>query len=177
MFFFFCPADNNRFLILLLIRWQKLRQFQVLTTLKKTPFKNVRKGENAGIQHFSFFSQCFLLKVALQVLGRKFYKNTKKASLYSQSLLIFIHRTPVVERHRITREIRDLLWPRLTPTGNTIDFYMSSLFIYTLKVQRQCFKYEDIIENNYMFAMLHNLSVISHWIFPQYFCFYLWCQI
>ena len=30
------------------------------------------------------------LKVALQVLGRKFYKNTKKSSLYSQSLLVFI---------------------------------------------------------------------------------------
>ena len=29
---------------------------------------------------------------------------------------------------------------------------------------------EDIMENNYMFVMLWNLSVISHWIFPQY-CF------
>ena len=48
----------------------------------------------------------FLLKVALQILGRKFYKNTKKSSLYSQSLLIFIHRTPVVERHPRAREIR-----------------------------------------------------------------------
>ena len=36
------------------------------------------------------------LKVALQVLGRKFYKNTKKSSLYSQSLLIFIHKIQVV---------------------------------------------------------------------------------
>ena len=32
------------------------------------------------------------LKVALQILGRKFYKNTEKASLYTQSLLIFIHK-------------------------------------------------------------------------------------
>ena len=56
-----------------------------------------------------------LLKVALQILGRKFYKNTKKSSLYSQSLLIFIHRIPVVKRHPITREIRDLLWPMSTP--------------------------------------------------------------
>ena len=38
-------------------------------------------------------------KVALQILGRKFYKNTKKLPLYSQSLLIFIHKTPVVENH------------------------------------------------------------------------------
>ena len=76
------------------------------------------------------------LKVALQILGRKLYKNTGKSSLYSQSLLIFIHRTPVVERHPITREIRDLLWPRSTPTGNTIYSYKSSLFIYTLKIHR-----------------------------------------
>ena len=46
------------------------------------------------------------LKVALQILGRKFYKNTKKSSLYFQSLLIFIHRTLVVKRHPITREIK-----------------------------------------------------------------------
>ena len=30
---------------------------------------------------------------------------------------------------------------------------------------------EDIFENNYMFVMLWNLSVISHWIFPQCFFF------
>ena len=51
----------------------------------------------------------FVLKVAFQILGRKFYKNTKGSSLYCQSLLIFIHGTPVVERHPITREIGDLL--------------------------------------------------------------------
>ena len=75
------------------------------------------------------------LKVALQILGRKFYKNTKESSLYFQSFLNFIHRTPVVERHPMTREIRDLLWPLSTPTGNTVYFYMSSSFIYTLKIQ------------------------------------------
>ena len=81
------------------------------------------------------------LKVALQTLGRNFYKNIKESSLYSQSLLIFIHRTPVVERHPITREIRDFLWPRSTPTGNTVYFYMSSSFIYTLKIHRRSFKH------------------------------------
>ena len=81
------------------------------------------------------------LKVALQILGRKFYKNAGKSSLYSQSLLIFIHSTPVVERQPITREIRDLLWPRSTPTGNMVYFYMSSTFIYTLKIHRQRFKH------------------------------------
>ena len=40
------------------------------------------------------------LKVALQILGQKFYKNTKKTFLYSQSLLIFIHKTREVESHR-----------------------------------------------------------------------------
>ena len=82
-----------------------------------------------------------ILQVALQILGRKIYKNIKKSSLYSQSLLIFIHKTPVVGSHPITRENRDLIWPRSTPTGNTVYFYMSSSFIYTLKVHRRSFKH------------------------------------
>ena len=49
-------------------------------------------------------------------------KYKKKSSLYSQSLLIFIHNTPVVENHPTTREIRDLLRPRSTPTGITLYF-------------------------------------------------------
>ena len=113
------------------------------------------------------------LKVALQILGRKFYKNTKKkSSLYSQSLLIFNHRTPVVERHLITREIRDLLWPTSTPTENTVYFHRSSSFIYTDEASNIAFD-EDIIVNNNIFVMLWNLSVISHWIFPQYFYLFL----
>ena len=36
---------------------------------------------------------------------------------------------------------------------------------------------EDIMENNYMFVMLWNLSVISHWIFPQYIFFFFLRQI
>ena len=64
-------------------------------------------------------------------LGTKiFHQNSKKSSLYSQSLLIFIHKTPVVESHPKTRETRDLLRPRSTPSGNTIYFYMRSLVIY-----------------------------------------------
>ena len=81
------------------------------------------------------------LKVGLQVLGRKLYKNTKKSSLYSQSLLIFIHKTPVVESHPTIREITDLLWPRSTTTGNMVYFYMSSSLIYTLKIHRLSFKH------------------------------------
>ena len=67
------------------------------------------------------------IKVTLQILGRKFYKNTKKSYLYSQSLLIFIHKPPVFENHPTTREITDLLRPRSTPTGNTVQIYMSIL--------------------------------------------------
>ena len=52
------------------------------------------------------------LKVALQILGRKFYKDIKESSLYSQSLLICIHKTPIVKNHLATREITDLLRPR-----------------------------------------------------------------
>ena len=48
---------------------------------------------------------------------------------------------PVVERHPITREIRDLLRPRSTPKGNTVYFYMSSSFIYTLKIHSRSFKH------------------------------------
>ena len=106
----------------------------------------------------------FILKVALQILGRTFYKHTKKSSSYSQSLLIFIRKTQAVETHPTTREIRDSLWPRSTPAGNTVYFYISRLFIYILKIHMRSFKH---MENNYMFVMLWNLSVISQWIFPQ----------
>ena len=81
-----------------------------------------------------------ILKVALQILGRKFYKNTNKSCLYSQSLLSFIHKTPVVESHLTTREIRELLRRRSTPTGNTVYFYMSSSLIYILEIHRRKFQ-------------------------------------
>ena len=62
-------------------------------------------------------------------------------SLYTQSLLIFVHKTPVVESHPTTREIKDLLWLRSTLTGNTVYFYMSSSLIYILKINRRSFKH------------------------------------
>ena len=80
------------------------------------------------------------LKVALQILGRKFYKNTKKSSSYSQSLLIFIHKTKVVENYSTTREIRELLKLRSTPTGITVYFYMNSSLIYILEMHRRKFQ-------------------------------------
>ena len=89
---------------------------------------------------------------------------TEKSSLYSQSLLVFIHKTPVVETHPTTREIRDLL-----RTGRHQQE--------TDKASNIAFD-EDIMENNYMFVMmLRNLSVISHWVFPQFFFYNFWREI
>ena len=131
--------------------------------MQKSFENTVQKRKNACNQHFLLFSPAMFsilktefiiviatlnllssnaLKVAHQILGRKFYKNTKKSSLYSQSLLNFIHKTLVVKRHLITREeIKDLLWSRSTPMGNTVYFYMSSMFIGTLKIHRRSFKH------------------------------------
>ena len=47
---------------------------------------------------------------------------------------------PVVENQPTTREIRDLIRPRSTPSGKTVYFYMSSSFIYILEIHRQSFK-------------------------------------
>ena len=101
--------------------------------------------------------------MALQVLGRKFYKNTIKSSLYSQSLLIFIHKTPVVETNRTTSEIRDLLQHRSTPKGNTVCFLHEQLaHLHTGNYKDEASNIasdEDITENNYMFVTLSNLSL------------------
>ena len=66
----------------------EVSQFTVCSTLSTN-----RKAE--------FQPKLLPLKVALQILGRKLKKKkkTKKASLYSQSLLLFFYRTLVVERH------------------------------------------------------------------------------
>ena len=79
------------------------------------------------------------LKVALQILGRKFYKNTKNSSLDSQSRLIFIHKTQVVESHP-TREIRYLLRPyllrsRSIPTANTVYLHEQLAHLHTENTQ------------------------------------------
>ena len=88
----------------------------------KTSLERIKKNYDLKI----------LLKVALQIFGRTFYKNTKKAFLYSQSLLIFILKTPLVKIHPTTGEIGELLRPTLTMTGITVYFYMSSSLIYIL---------------------------------------------
>ena len=65
-------------------------------------------------------------------LGRKFCKNTEKSSVYSQTLLIFIYKTGVVENHPATAAIIELIRPRSRPTGITVYFYISSSLIYIL---------------------------------------------
>ena len=77
-------------------------EIYVLTLQRVTPNSTAHfKGCSSDL----LFHQIYVsraLQVALQILGRKFYKNTKKSSLYSQSLLIFIRKTQVhvVEKYR-----------------------------------------------------------------------------
>ena len=59
-----------------------------------------------------------LLNVALQILGLKFYKNTKKTSSCSQSLSIFIHETLVVENHPTIRGSWRNTTAWVDPNGN-----------------------------------------------------------
>ena len=96
-------------------------------------------------------------------LGTKILQTTKKSSLYSQSLLIFIHRTPVVENHPTTREIRELLWPLVDKDGNhSLLLHEQLAHLPTGNTQKKVSNIasDEDMENNYMF-MLWNLSVIS----------------
>ena len=64
-----------------------------------------------------------------------FTKYKKKSSFYSQSLLILIRKTQVVEIHPTTGEVRELLQTRSTLTGIKVYFYISSSLIYILEIQ------------------------------------------
>ena len=98
-----------------------------------------------SVEAYKAVSLDSLLKIAFKGgpsdLGTNILQNTEKSTLYSQRFLIFIHKTPIVESHPTTREIRDLLRPRLTPTGITVYFYMSSSLIYILKIRSRSFKH------------------------------------
>ena len=120
------------------------------------------------------------LKVALQILGRQFYKNTKKSSLYSESLIILIHKAPIAENHSTTREIRDLLQARSTPTGNPFYFYMSNSLIYIPEMYRRSFKhsirrrhYGKWLHACYVMEFKRHKSLANHLTFPQCFFFIL----
>ena len=71
------------------------------STLKAHYLKNVNMWGKGGGERCKYFYMCvYVLTVVLQILGRKFYKHSKKSNLSSQSILIFIHKTPVVEKKR-----------------------------------------------------------------------------
>ena len=81
-----------------------------------------------------------------------------------------MNNTPVVENHPTTKENRELLWPRSIPTEITVYLHEKLAYLHTGNTQMKdsnIASEEDIMENNYMFAILWNLSVISHLIFPQ----------
>ena len=126
-------------------QYKKYRMCKIIYLYIPTHLDLQLKRENRNVcKHYQNIKKNHLstsLKVALQIFRRKFFKSTKKSSLYSQSLFIFIHKTALVKYHLTTREIRDLLWLRSTLTGNTVYFYMSSLFFYILKIHRQSFKH------------------------------------
>ena len=133
-------------------RWSPLLQSRVFNT-SCSLFTHVLDTLNPVLYTFSLqnstrirdtcitISVNILLNKKFQTFGRKFYKNTWKLSLSSKSLLIFIHKTPAVKKHAITREIRDLLQWRSTTTGNTVYFCISSSLIYTLEIHTQSFKH------------------------------------
>ena len=82
------------------------------------------------------------LKVALQILGRKFYKNTEKSSLYSQSLLIFVHKTAVVETHPTTKEIKRFTTVQVDTDGKHGLFLHEQLaHLHVLEIHRRSFKH------------------------------------
>ena len=88
-------------------------------------------------------------------MGRKIYKNTKTSPAYSQSLLVFINKTPVVKNHPTIRKNRELLQPRSTLMGITVYFYTSSSLIYTLEIHIQSFK-DSVSLNIFILHRLRN---------------------
>ena len=92
------------------------------------------------------------LKVALgtktwdENLGRKLYKNTKNSSLHSQSLLFFIHKTPVVESHPKKVKLEIYYGPGRHRRETRSIFYISSSLIYILKIHRRSFKHSGVMK-------------------------------
>ena len=87
---------------------------------------------------FIWTIKCILLsgngwKVALQIVGLKFYKNAKKSSIYSQSLLICVHKTPVVENHLTTWEINEIYYSPGWHHGETCFIFRWSISSFTYR--------------------------------------------
>ena len=94
-------------------------------------------------------------------LGRKFYKNTNKSSFCSHSLLIFIHKTPVVQNHPTTGEIRELLRLQVdTDKNHGLFLHEQLVHLHTGNTQKKVSNVasdEDIMENNYMFMLCYGI--------------------
>ena len=128
--------------------------------------------EHADNQNISFpFAIKLLLKVALQILGRKFYKNTKKIILTLPKPFNFhsynsSSRKPSDNKRklRIPAAQVDIGW------NHGLFLHEQLAHLHTGNKQKRASKIafdEDIIENNYMFVVLWNLNVICHLVFPQ----------
>ena len=79
-------------------------EIYVLTLQRVTPNSTAHfKGCSSDLLFYQIYVSR-ALKVALQIAGRKFYKNTKESSLYSQSLLIFICKIQVQKYRKIIRQ-------------------------------------------------------------------------
>ena len=126
------------------------------------------------------FSKLFFLVVVKggpSDLGKKILQNTKKLSIYSKSLLIFIHKTPLVEHHPTNGEIKRITTTQIDTNGIHDLFVHAQLaHLHTGNTQKKVSDIasdEDVMQNNNIFVMLWNLSFISHLIFLQCFIWFL----
>ena len=112
--------------IVLKKKWRKIKKCR---SIFFTLFMGISRMSNILFvcNIFIWTIKCILLsgngwKVALQIVGLKFYKNAKKSSIYSQSLLICVHKTPVVENHLTTWEIKRFTTAQVDTMGRHVLF-------------------------------------------------------
>ena len=112
-------------------------------------------------KNFNQLYQTFLFQTyrwPFRSLDENFTKIKKKNILLLPSLIIFIHKTPVIENHQTTGEIRELLQLRSTLDGNHNLFLHEQLaHLHTGNTQKKVSNIasdENIMENNYMIVML-----------------------
>ena len=99
----FLPVKIPLHLMIWLLVYSFTTQSRLLTTLKKKPFENIGKGENAGNQHFLLFPQCFVplpkqistLFCCLQVLSN--WGSLKLCCLVKSSQMDFMNPYSIVK--------------------------------------------------------------------------------
>ena len=117
-----------------------------------------------------------MTQAALHILRRKFYKNTEKLSLYSQSLLIFIHKNEWTDECCIkARQQLSSYWARLQnnypfPKWQILD---SSKFkavaddnLNFVEIGRKLFKQVENIVEKEKFLVASNFSFL-HSVFKR----------